>query len=453
MSKKNLTRHNGRSGKNGTYNPKHNDRRFDVENSEHIDAERANRNVYWDCYQGFHHPKDQEQEEKIVFSFEQVEKAFYSERYDDFCEAQHERNRKTGHSNRDRTTEDLRLDKKTCPEESLIQIGTMEDSVPPDVLFQVAVEFFAEFEKHFGEYVHILDWSLHLDEATPHIHERHVFDCKNRYGEIAPQQEKALEALGFPLPHPDQKLGKLNNRKMTFDATCRALLFRIAERHGLHLNQEPEYGGRAYLEKQDYILMKQKEKLAAQEQKLTEAQQNLDKKSYELFQTEVELKDKQVEVHLAKHELQAAEEKMDALIVRIEDTERFVDEVADAAYEKAVDVVTKTVQEEIRNEDFDLVAEQRRIVLNNAGLTDNERKLATRIFAGLMNRFKGMTQYITDKLAVLLHSPEKKAEIKEPIKRSLLDRLAKAQVDADAYNAARRAGRTEPRKNRDRYER
>ena len=48
-----LTRHNGRSGKHGTYNPRHNDRRFDVENSEHIDAERARLNVYWDCYRGF----------------------------------------------------------------------------------------------------------------------------------------------------------------------------------------------------------------------------------------------------------------------------------------------------------------------------------------------------------------------------------------------------------------
>lgn len=27
-----LTRHNGRAGKNGAYNPKHNDRRFDVAN-------------------------------------------------------------------------------------------------------------------------------------------------------------------------------------------------------------------------------------------------------------------------------------------------------------------------------------------------------------------------------------------------------------------------------------
>ena len=240
-----LTRHNGRSGKNGAYNPKHNDRRFDIANSEHIDENRAKQNVYWDCYQGFHFPKDQEQEDRIVYSFEQVERAFYSERYDDFCEGQHERNRKTGHSNRDRTTEDLRLDKKTCPEESLIQIGTMEKSVSPAVLAEIAAEFFEEFDRRFGEHIHILDWSLHLDEATPHIHERHVFDCENRYGEIAPQQEKALEALGFDLPNPDQKPGKLNNRKMTFDAACRTMLFDICKRHGLHLDQEPEYGGRA----------------------------------------------------------------------------------------------------------------------------------------------------------------------------------------------------------------
>ncbi len=34
------TRHNGRAGKFGAYNVKHNDRNFDVSNSEHIDAER-----------------------------------------------------------------------------------------------------------------------------------------------------------------------------------------------------------------------------------------------------------------------------------------------------------------------------------------------------------------------------------------------------------------------------
>lgn len=43
-----LTKHNGRAGKNGVYNPKHNDRNFDVSNSEHIDEQRAEHNIYWD---------------------------------------------------------------------------------------------------------------------------------------------------------------------------------------------------------------------------------------------------------------------------------------------------------------------------------------------------------------------------------------------------------------------
>ena len=402
-----LTRHNGRSGRHGAYNPRHNDRRFDLENSEHIE------NVYWDCYQGFHFPIDQEQEDRIVYSFEQIERAFYSEHYDDYCEAQHERNRKAGHSNRDRSTEDLWRDKKTCPEESLIQIGTMEKSVSPAVLAEIAAEFFEEFDRRFGDHIHILDWSLHLDEATPHIHERHVFDCENRYGEVAPQQEKALEALGFELSYPDQKPGKMNNRKKTFDAACREMLFDICRNHGLHLDHEPEYGGRAYLEKQDYILMKQKEMLAVQNQ-----------------------------------QIESKEAELEEIIIRIEDTEAFAEEVADAAYEQAVEVVTRTVQEEIRNEDFDLIEEQRRIVLNNAELSDKEYNLADRIFRGLMNRFKGMTHYITNKLAVILRSPERKAEIKEPIKESIRDRLARSQKQADELNARRRAGRSMPPKRR-----
>ena len=40
-----LTRHNGRAGAHGTYNPKHNDRNFNLANSEHIDPERAKGNI------------------------------------------------------------------------------------------------------------------------------------------------------------------------------------------------------------------------------------------------------------------------------------------------------------------------------------------------------------------------------------------------------------------------
>ena len=60
------TRHNGRSGKDGVYNPLHNDRRFDPEHSEHIDNERVRQNIYWDCYQGYTTMADRGKEDNFL---------------------------------------------------------------------------------------------------------------------------------------------------------------------------------------------------------------------------------------------------------------------------------------------------------------------------------------------------------------------------------------------------
>ncbi len=404
-----MTRHNGRSGKHGTYNPKHNDRRFDIANSEHIDQERAKQNVYWDCYQGFHYPEDREQENTIVYSFEQIESDYYREHYTAYCEAQHERNRITGHSGRDRTPEDLLKDKKTCPEESLIQIGTMEQSVQPEVLTEVATEFFEEFNQRFGDHIHILDWSLHLDESTPHIHERHVFDCENRYGEIAPQQEKALEALGFNLPNPAQKPGKLNNRKMTFDAACRAMLFDICERHGLHLDQEPEYGGRAYLEKQDYILMKQKERINEQEAKL------------------------------------------DDLYIQIEDTEKFIDEVSDKAYSAAVDAVADQVAAEMHRSELKEIEKLRvKLTSEKSAIPKREKAVISKALHTVVTKLKEMSKRITRMVIDHLEKPEIKHKLQEPVKESLREKFARFDRERKARDAARLAKQGQrPKKNHD----
>ena len=234
------SRHNGRKGKNGVYDVKHNDREFNVENSEHIDAERAKQNVYWDCYQGYSFGESNREER---MSFTQVESDFYYDHYWEHVQEQNRRNEEARHAERNRSVEDLLKNSKTCPEESLLQLGNIDRSVPASVLAKVVAEFFEEFERRYGSHVHILDWALHLDEGTPHVHERHVFDAKNRYGELCPQQEKALEELGFELPDPTKKKGKYNNRKMSFDAECRRLFLEIAQRNGVQVECEPIYGG------------------------------------------------------------------------------------------------------------------------------------------------------------------------------------------------------------------
>ena len=409
-----LTRHNGRSGKHGTYNPRHNDRRFDVENSEHIDADRARQNIYWDCYRGFTTHEFRENPEQPDFSFEEIERMFYYEHYGGHVEAQNARNKKTRHTERNRTVEDLLKNNKTCPEETLYQIGTMEQSVPPEVLFQIVTEFQEEFDRRFGSHVHIIDWALHLDEATPHIHERHVFDCENRYGELCPQQEKALEELGVPLPKPDKPKGRNNNRKQTFDAICRTLLFDICRRHGLHLDQEPSYGGPDYLEKQDYILMKQKEQLAAQEQKLEE------------------------------------------LTLKIEDVETLLDDVSDVAYDKAVEVVTDKVREQTQLEDLKVIEDYRKNVTSPKAKNSPEVvRLANTILGRVRERLLQSAGKILKTVQTALMQPEVKQAGKEQIKKkgkeSIMDKLAKAKINTARENRERweREGRIAPTKKQD----
>ena len=98
-----LTRHNGRAGAHGTYNPKHNDRSFNLANSEHIDPERAKGNIYWDCFHGFRSALDPQDSDDLAVTFSDVERQFYESRYTTFIEGQNERNAKIRHTERNRS--------------------------------------------------------------------------------------------------------------------------------------------------------------------------------------------------------------------------------------------------------------------------------------------------------------------------------------------------------------
>ena len=175
-----LTRHNGRAGAHGTYNPKHNDRSFNLANSEHIDPERAEGNIYWDCLHGFRSALAPQDPDDLAATFSEVERQFYESHYTAFLESQNERNAKIRHTERNRSIPDLLSSRKTCPEETIYQLGTLDEHASAEDLLNIVTEFIEEFKAKFGDHVHVLDWALHLDESTPHIHERHVFDCENK---------------------------------------------------------------------------------------------------------------------------------------------------------------------------------------------------------------------------------------------------------------------------------
>ena len=358
------TRHNGRSGKHGTYDAQHNDRRFDVENSEHIDAERTKMNVYWDCYQGYSLQNDKD--EQARFTFTEIEKAYYVEKYSDHVDGQNERNRKARHYDRVKTIDAILENNKTCPEETLLQLGNM-------------------------------DWALHLDEATPHIHERHVFDAVNQYGELCPQQDKALEELGFELPKPNEKKGKYNNRKIVFDEECRKLFISICQNHGLTIDVEPVYGGASYLEKQDFIIMNQKKRI---------------------------------------EEKQAV---LDGLVMKIEDVNAVIEEAVDLAYEKACEVVTKRVKEETVKHDVDVVKDYGELLQQQPKdkLSDKSKSVASKVVNAIVAKLEKASQALLGNIISALNEPKNKVkakgQIKEQARVSIQAKLKEKQKQVMEY--------------------
>lgn len=431
-----LTKHNGRVGKNGVYNPKHNDRKFNLDNSEHIDNERALKNIYWDRFQGYRVGSGEQLEPlpdgQEVKSFEEIEKIFYQYFYTPYLEAQNERHKKARHYDRIRTIDDVLTNPKTCPEETILQIGKLEETVSPEVLFSIATEYFEEFEKRYGSHVHILDWALHVDEGTPHIHERHVFDAEDEFGLLHPRQEKALEELGFQLPEPDKKRSKVNNRKAVFDKECRELLFAITDKHKLELDKDPVYGGRKYLEKQDYIIQKQNEIIANGEDRLSDvlskigdAQMSLDEKT----------------------------EKLEEVNLKLSDVDSLIDEVTEIAYEKAAEIITEEVVASTRKKDLGFIDEMRNEYAKSSKVTEKGKSFAKSILDALETKMKKAFGMVVDSVKKVIVAPETKQRVKEEVKNetrsSIMNRLSEAkkrvQEEEESRTVSKKINRGEER--------
>ena len=65
-----------------------------------------------------------------------------------------------------RTGLNVRYNKKTCPEETLYQLGTLDKHASAEILVEIFEELKKEFEERFGSHVHIIDWALHMDEVV-----------------------------------------------------------------------------------------------------------------------------------------------------------------------------------------------------------------------------------------------------------------------------------------------
>ena len=99
----------------------------------------------------------------------------------------------------------------------------------------------------------------------------------------------------------------------------------------------PEYGGKKYLEKQEFIIQAQKEKIARQEQMIKEQEE------------------------------------------KIMDNETLIDEVSEIAYDKAVEVVTEKVRAQTQEEDIRLLDQLCNNIVRNPNNSDKAKTITKNV--------------------------------------------------------------------------
>ena len=233
------TIHNGRTSHLGAFTPKHNDRSFNISHAEHINPERVKLNRYWN-WTG------------KEITFEDAERAFYEKHIRRHLDAQNARYRAQRHAERAKTMDEYRKSPKTCPEEVILQIGKLGDTIPADMMARIIQEQINWEQKTFPG-VRVLDVALHMDEqGAPHIHERRAWVYTDKDGNLAISQNKALEQMGIELPNPDRPRGRFNNRKQTFSKRCREHLLQICREHGLEIEEIPQEKSKSGRTLEDY---------------------------------------------------------------------------------------------------------------------------------------------------------------------------------------------------------
>lgn len=348
------TIHNGRTSKDGAYNTKHNDRQFDIRNAEHIDPERVKDNRYWN-WTG----------KKITF--DAAEQIFYEKHIRKHLDAQNARYKAQRHAERAKTMDEYRRSPQTCPEEVILQIGKMGDTIPADMMARIIQEQINWEQKQFPG-VKVLDVALHMDEqGAPHIHERRAWVYTDKAGNLAISQNKSLEQMGVELPNPDRPRGRYNNRKQTFSRMCREHLLQICREHGLEIEEIPQEKSRSGLSHVAYMTRQEEEKAASAERRRQFSERAAESakdtaRSYEEHAERVasQINDEYGELADAGLQKQEMQEQLEEMQERIDNLQEQL-EYARADYKKAYQKCRRTERRAADLQNILTAAERRQV--------------------------------------------------------------------------------------------
>ena len=301
------TMHNGRGQNSVGFKVRHNDRDFDTTRAEHINQKPERKNRY------FIVEANGTVNNQPTISFETHEKRMYAALFSTSLSKQTERHIKGGHSERVRTMDQYRTATRTCPEETLLQLGTREEHADPQVFIKAVNRWCQLMQAAYGAHWRLLDGALHFDESTPHCHIRAVWTAEGKDG-LQVSENKALKALGIQRPDPEQPEGKHNCPKQTFTQQSRELWIAAAREFGIEIEDIPEMPGKVTRTKEEYIA----QKIRAEIVKLTEQR---DQARAEVSQADSEratLRDEVADLQQTKGLLETAIERLRAVLKPIQ---------------------------------------------------------------------------------------------------------------------------------------
>ncbi len=173
-----------------------------------IDYSRTSKNKVWTRVNG-------------VTDVVEAEKILYDEFFAEELALQNAKYRKKGNYKYIRTMDEWMKAERHRPVEDILQIGNMNCFIDPEDLWYCYVEFTKWRKQKYGNNIILISAVMHVDESTPHIHERYVWYYTDDQGIKHTGMKKSMKQAGIDLPEPGRPEGRFNYRKKTFDAECR----------------------------------------------------------------------------------------------------------------------------------------------------------------------------------------------------------------------------------------
>lgn len=239
MATMKATVRNGRTTAKGkVFNANHNTRAETRNIEGHIDHERTALNV------NFKFLANGNVEKCGSFNAKEFELSQYEIYFGDGQKAKNERYTKDGHPERCKTIKEVYEHPKTCPMETIFQLGNRKTDTSPEerksIMTASAFELIERLRKQYGENIRFLDLSIHNDESvgSEHIHLRYILSATDKFGFATPNQSRAFTEMGIERPDTTKKEGKYNNPLITFSNNLRNSFYDLCEQKGVVIDRE-----------------------------------------------------------------------------------------------------------------------------------------------------------------------------------------------------------------------